>query len=362
MSCDGYYSDASVAAAGRQRRRGETCRSFTCISPWFIFWRRSRGSRNRFPGRKWEEKEKFGGNSKLGLQRKIEIVKGGSTNHEASSSSIEDVLAESGKEASFNLGVGFGVIYVVRNELNKMAELRKRIELLLQDFQNQEKNPLSTPSKSRISSSSSFSNTAVVENHCPEKHDFDQHFSSENIAHPETGFGSRRYRREKSSRVDQMEAEFEAELDHLQHQMDAELFSNYSEQQYSDVNVEEERGPEFSDNVCFEEANNVIHELGNDGYYGVSPRELERKLHELLEARQQERIIELESALEYAMQELDEREREICWWRETARLVSRNLPSISGMFGQKKQAFHCTERPAFEVREIGKSFCRELDV
>lgn len=52
---------------------------------------------------------------------------------------------------------------------------------------------------------------------------------------------------------------------------------------------------------------------------GVSPVELERKLHELLEARLQDRIIELESALEYATQKLNEKEIRSIWWEDTAR-------------------------------------------
>lgn len=81
MSYGGYDSDTAAAAAatgGRQRRRKEICRSFTCISPWFIFWRSSNGakprvSRNRF------------------FERKSGMVKGRSRNHEASSSSVEAV-------------------------------------------------------------------------------------------------------------------------------------------------------------------------------------------------------------------------------------------------------------------------------
>ena len=57
---------------------------------------------------------------------------------------------------------------------------------------------------------------------------------------------------------------------------------------------------------------------------GVCPRELERRLHELLESRQQERISELETALECAERKLQEKETEICWWRDTARLVSKH--------------------------------------
>lgn len=61
-----------------------------------------------------------------------------------------------------------------------------------------------------------------------------------------------------------------------------------------------------------------------NGQSGVCPRELERRLHELLEARQQERIVELQTALECAERKLNEKEMEICWWRDTARLVSKH--------------------------------------
>ncbi|CAL5046446.1 unnamed protein product [Urochloa decumbens] len=55
---------------------------------------------------------------------------------------------------------------------------------------------------------------------------------------------------------------------------------------------------------------------------GVSARALERRLHELLQKRQQERIVELESALDAAQRRLHEKEREVVWWRDAAKLVS----------------------------------------
>lgn len=60
---------------------------------------------------------------------------------------------------------------------------------------------------------------------------------------------------------------------------------------------------------------------------GVSPRALTRKLHELLERRQRERIEELESDLELARAKLREKEMEISLWRETARVVSQRAAS-----------------------------------
>lgn len=55
---------------------------------------------------------------------------------------------------------------------------------------------------------------------------------------------------------------------------------------------------------------------------GVSARALERRLHELLQKRQQDRIVELESALDAAQRRLHEKEREVVWWRDAAKLVS----------------------------------------
>ncbi|KAF8776014.1 hypothetical protein HU200_003977 [Digitaria exilis] len=55
---------------------------------------------------------------------------------------------------------------------------------------------------------------------------------------------------------------------------------------------------------------------------GVSARALERRLHELLQKRQQERIVELESALDTAQRRLHEKEREVVWWRDAAKLVT----------------------------------------
>lgn len=57
-------------------------------------------------------------------------------------------------------------------------------------------------------------------------------------------------------------------------------------------------------------------------FAGVSAPELEKKLHELLDSRQKERIMALESALERTKLKLHEKEREACRWRCNARLIS----------------------------------------
>ena len=70
-------------------------------------------------------------------------------------------------------------------------------------------------------------------------------------------------------------------------------------------------------------------EAGTEEHFGVPPNELERRLHELLESRQQERINELEAALERVNQMLCEKEKEVSWWKDTARLVSKHVPNTS---------------------------------
>lgn len=59
------------------------------------------------------------------------------------------------------------------------------------------------------------------------------------------------------------------------------------------------------------------HGATSDVSFGVSPVELERRLHELLEARLQERITELESALEYTTQKLNKKAVEVSWWEDS---------------------------------------------
>lgn len=61
-------------------------------------------------------------------------------------------------------------------------------------------------------------------------------------------------------------------------------------------------------------------------HYGIHPYELERRLHKVVEARQQEHIRELEAALECARHKLHEKEIEISWWKDTAKLISQHIP------------------------------------
>ncbi|KAL6911632.1 hypothetical protein ACP4OV_000437 [Aristida adscensionis] len=93
----------------------------------------------------------------------------------------------------------------------------------------------------------------------------------------------------------------------------------------TDQDADECQDDEEEDDDDDEEEEDV--EAGGNGtspsHGGVSARELERRLHELLQSRHEARIAELESALERARRKLLDAEREACRWRDTAKLATR---------------------------------------
>eukprot|EP00249_Psilotum_nudum_P023862 c29011_g2_i1 orf=3-1925(+) len=64
-----------------------------------------------------------------------------------------------------------------------------------------------------------------------------------------------------------------------------------------------------------EDGSQSTNEEMNINNYTVSPRELERHLHEVLEARQEERISELEAEVDAMRGRLQAREQELKWWK-----------------------------------------------
>lgn len=148
--------------------------------------------------------------------------------------------------------------------------------------------------------------------------------------------------------MDQMEAELEAELTRLQlasNEDDEECATPRQDHQLLDAEAESEVASENQSPACVLQNGSAIIDDGaarsehgreededNEAeeeeervacHTGVPARELERRLHELLQSRHEERIAELESELERARRKLREKEREVSRWRDTAKLVSR---------------------------------------
>ena len=93
--------------------------------------------------------------------------------------------------------------------------------------------------------------------------------------------------------------------------------------------VVEEDDDDEEDEEYDEEGEEEEEEYGGGGggyksppHGGVSARALERRLYELLQKRQQERSVELEAALDATQRRLHEKEREVVWWRDAAKLVT----------------------------------------
>ncbi|KAL6213009.1 hypothetical protein ACLB2K_018224 [Fragaria x ananassa] len=195
------------------------------------------------------------------------------------------------RSRSFNLGVACGLLCVVaagKHELNKMVELRSQMEVFLQKAKQELGNS---------TSGSQFSLQSVaVRDEC----------SSDCV-------GNQREGDECAAGMDQLEAELRAELERLQLQLDSE--NNPQQQMLEDMgDIGSNRGE--GDSASTDYSDEML--WGS----GVAPLELERKLHLMLEARQEERIKELEDALERAEQRFQEKEIEVSWWRDTARLMS----------------------------------------
>ncbi|XP_008357269.3 protein POLAR-like 1 [Malus domestica] len=238
--------------------------------------------------------------------------------------------------SSFNLGVACGLVYLIvagKNELAKTAELRAEMEQLLQNAKEElqsknsrfgsrpvESNEMnfasSTTDLQQASSSSSESRfslqSGLVREVCSE------------FVRNGRGQGERD---ECVEGMDQLEAELESELERLQlHlELDSENHSsnsNYTQQQRLNAVQDTAHGTgddtsDFGEEIDAHGAEPAdYNEIPCD--YGVPALELERRLHELLEARQEERIKELEVALEYTKRKLHEKEMEVSWWRQNA--------------------------------------------
>ncbi|KAG9130699.1 hypothetical protein Leryth_012662 [Lithospermum erythrorhizon] len=132
-------------------------------------------------------------------------------------------------------------------------------------------------------------------------------------------------RQQSRKKMNLLEEELKAELEHLQLHIESETML-YQEEKYSEIMVEETapEGSLYTTNYGeIIDPPQVIH---NAGQYGVCPHELESRLHELLEARQQERINELEEALHFANQKIQEKERDLSMWKDTAKIFFQQVP------------------------------------
>ncbi|CAL9046815.1 unnamed protein product [Musa banksii] len=261
-----------------------------------------------------------------------------------------NLAIDAGKQSdavSLNLGMGVGLVFLLTRsatEINKMEQLRVQMEILLKDIKDEMHNKGVSSHRAESNNVASSASNSYME---PEA---------------ETRSTCATFTRNTARlSMHQMEAEMEVELQRLQcavgrklsslppHRMVMEAYEGGSgsggiqcgvsaheltrklnqlvqaRQQEGIAELESSFNCTGNSHIGEDDGEvTQVHEEDGGNYRGVSARELERRLHELLETRQRERIAELESALECAERQLREKESEVCWWRDTARLVSQH--------------------------------------
>ncbi|CAF2135643.1 unnamed protein product [Brassica rapa subsp. narinosa] len=240
-----------------------------------------------------------------------------------------------GRELLFNIGVSCYLLHLIstgREEIHKIVDLRNDLEKLL-ECQNDEmrrKHQEFIKIRDNIEKLLEFHNDELRRKHeeCetssevvdgPESSTDHYHSSPQfldtSLMEREGSLKHYVYKEEEEDfgeGMDQLEAELEAEFELLQIGQDHE--SNYSKQLVC----------EDSEEMRFRYMSSLVEEQ-----QGVCPYELERRLHELMETRQEEEINELQSALEDAKKRLHVKEAEASWWKDTAYIVSEHIPKPS---------------------------------
>uniref|UniRef100_A0A1D1Y7A2 tRNA-specific 2-thiouridylase mnmA n=1 Tax=Anthurium amnicola TaxID=1678845 RepID=A0A1D1Y7A2_9ARAE len=236
-----------------------------------------------------------------------------------------------------NIGMGASLVLLLTRsvtEFNKMIELRSEMEILLKEVKEAVQKKGSSPNTSDLKNNPAFScsdswgdteqcNDIPTQGPHPCLKSLEAPCTAKHYSHPIANC-KKDYEDAKSLRIDQMEAELESELEILQLKFHRQDSSDQHGMELPSEKTVHSEG--FSVNLgghsgCKER---VVEEVDGRDHYGVCPYELTRRLHELLETRQEERITELETALQLAHIKLHEKEMEVCWWRDTARLVSQH--------------------------------------
>ncbi|XP_042986806.1 protein POLAR LOCALIZATION DURING ASYMMETRIC DIVISION AND REDISTRIBUTION isoform X2 [Carya illinoinensis] len=330
-------------------RRNDGSTNLQCSSPrrvvarWLAALRRIKETRNiMVQSQKTAEVEEE-------EEREVKKFAGGSMHAKRSlngldvgdSSPLATESEESGrsrKDASFNLGVGCSLLYLVaasKNELTKMVELRKQVETLLLNVKEElkRKDPQFKAFESNFTAAYSTSDVLEGPNSNSRVSRQSQTISyvlpisETTMMHDQSLKCNSPQQEEYLEGMDGLEAEIEAEWERLQISLERENSLKHTRQQKTKVTVKDIASV-GSPGLSFGEVIDTQNP-GTEVHFGVPPTELESRLHELLEARQQERIKELESALECAMHKLREKETEVSWWKGTARFISQHVPGPS---------------------------------
>ncbi|CAN1147363.1 Protein POLAR LOCALIZATION DURING ASYMMETRIC DIVISION AND REDISTRIBUTION [Linum perenne] len=260
-------------------------------------------------------------------------------------------------EVSFNAGIGCYLLYLVaatRNELDRINAARVEMETLLQNTKRQRR---SADRDDDILID--FSNGKSKEQELEPQVSTEIHLNS--YALPASSGSQESVNCEIAKReecledMEHLEVELEAELQLLQLQLDRDKLMERSQLQRvrNKDSTTSSRSYSMISSSSEEEVINFPEQTEAD-HSSFSPYELERKLHEVLESRQEEQIRELEGALECMKQKLEVKEMEVSWWKAAA---ARN----GGMLSTQKVVTRGGQAPETEVllAPSQQSWCKQ---
>ncbi|CAL9071130.1 unnamed protein product [Musa textilis] len=227
------------------------------------------------------------------------------------------------EEVSFHLGMGIGMAVALSGwsaEFNKMTELRVQMEMLLKEIK--EEIPKKDTGFGIIRSNHNFASSSsdcsrYVSEYNPisfQNHRAD--FCTEEAKSAMESDRHSNYELDNENRsMDRLEAELAFELEQLQ----LSLGGNDS------MKLPEQEGMELAHEEAGTSERHEPSDENHNVHCGVPASELERRLYELVCSRQEERIAELESALEFTRKRLVEKEIKVSRWKDTGMLASPSL-------------------------------------
>ncbi|XP_010437989.1 PREDICTED: protein POLAR LOCALIZATION DURING ASYMMETRIC DIVISION AND REDISTRIBUTION-like [Camelina sativa] len=301
-----------------RRRRGDGCTVVECYTPrkvvgrWLSGLRSSKGKRETGEGVAEDGTRGY----------KLPPIRC-STKRLNENSPETNRFESQSREAPLEMGIGSFLLYLViasKTELDKMTNLRMQMEMFLLNAKEElqkkevEANP---PMSSNEASGYQFS---------------PQEFSNlaSSIFH------------ESSTSVLLQEEYTEFEVSKLQAEVGRLPLDEKAEDRHPKYQIQRQRKLEENEVT----KSHIPEMVVTDERNGVCPFELEKKLHELLETRQQEELLKLETALSRVERRLQEKETEVSWWKDAARLLAQRVPesSRSGLDWCNPESSTCSER------------------
>lgn len=255
----------------------------------------------------------------------------------------------------FNFGVGVGMMFTVMSnmrEVRRLTLLLKEAESLIQDLEDE------LERKDEMGSGpDAFKNKGAGADSGLEQR---QSFVTNTLRKVRSATGSlcsmrmilanepgSSIQHAQSKDMSKLEAELEAELERMELSLgDGDIIKFQSKSTGSSV-LDGEVGDlvrgeltilglphEVEKDSEDEDGSSSSHEDLHVRNYAVSPRALAKRLHEVLEARQEQRISELESELKLLSSKLQAREEEVRWLKDNSR----------GLFSGDAERFSCVEK------------------